>query len=630
VSGKCTPEYNAETRRLQKEAADLRAVIKAIDDGDFGRVIRAKAKEFAGDKALDSQGVVDKVREYVNQFAEHDEREVRDAISGYGQERAPRTLSDDQQRMKDIKKELREQSAREDSAPSKEEKARRTALKRELAEVKERIASGKYDKAPREPREWSPETKKMMADVEAEKLQLEKLKHSLALKNRTWPAKVKDATLAYSRSMILLGYHVLGKLAAYSAIEAGTLPLRALTSEILRRTPGLRDTFEKAPIAGGGFSAKAIKKAWGTMVDAETRKAMRDRLIRGFSDEDVLYGKKKDFQTPHPLLEMSGRLHEMIKTPLERAGFQYANEMYLAADLRELKRQDPSLTEEEAMDQATSTEATLARQAKSYAVGKEWVLKGDSELVNGWKAMLRALKGKEGDVRYALTNGLVSFLEYMEPIIKVPANLVSETASYTPLGLGKSGIAGIAHAIRQSKEIKALSTDEAEYIANNLVKGTLGSAAMAAYWYGRHGMTGYEQEGDYKKHPDREADTATIAGHKVGKWAFHHPLTAIGQLVATVGRVYDEKHSLGEGIRAGTTGLLDQLPFVNTLEYNGESLKDLPHFGKFLGKQASNFIPQAVKEFAKDIDPAKRRKTKTGTDVIQSSIPVARERLPRG
>lgn len=617
---KCTPEYNAETKKLMQEHEDLKRIAKSFETGDFGPAIRAKAKDIAKDKSLSAEEVANKTHEYINQYADHSPREVSDAISGYGHEPEPKTLTEDQQRMKDIKSELREASKKADNVPSPQEKARQTALKRELKDVQDRIASGNYDKPQKTPPEWSPATKKMQSDLAAEKLKLEKLKHSLALKNRSLPEKIKDLTLAASRSAILLGYHVLGKLAAYSGTETLTAPLRAIVSEAYRHIPGIKDVFEKAPVAGGGWLNDAQGKNFSTLFNQETRKAMRDRLIRGFSDEDARLGNKKDFQTAHPLLEMSGRLHEMIKTPVERAGFEMANAHYLAADLRKIKGENPGISDEKAMDLATSPSAIASREAKAYTIGKERVLKGDSELVNAWKAGLRMLKGKEGDSRYRLTRGLVSFAEYMEPIVKVPANLVSEAFKYTPAGIGKALLA--------SKELKNMTEAEAEYIADNLTKGTLGSLVMAAYWYGAADTTGYYQEGDSKKHPNRQPEQTTIGGVTLGKWFSHHPITSIGQMVGTAKRVYNETKSGGEAALKATTGMLDSLPFVNTLEYNGQALKDLPHFGKFVGEEAANFVPQVVKEAAKDTDKAKGRKVTTGTDVFKAAIPGLREQLP--
>lgn len=630
---KCTPEFNAETKKLMAEHEDLKRISRGIDKGNFGEAIRAKAREFAADDKNSTQDVLDKTHEYINEYAPHTKREVADTISGYGK-RKGETKDDLQQRANEINKELREAAKTEDIATGKRDpaaekvatynKTRKTALTRELKDINERIASGKYDKEPPKPVPKTQEVLDKEGEVEAARREIDRLRHSRELKNRTVGRKIADSAIGYINFSILSGYHILGKLLAYTGVELATKPLHGIVSEVYRHLPKTDRIFEKAPIAGGGFNPKAEGAVLKSIGDPGLYKAMKQRQTRGFSDWDAKYGDKADYEVTHPWLEFFGRLHNTIKTPTEYASMQKAKVLEDAAFVR--AKMAEGIDHEEIMDQLNSPVVQNMNWAKAYISGKEAVLKGDNRVVSAYKNAIRTLEGTEGSSKDRIGRALSYFVRSQNPVVKIPANMINRTLDYAGGGLAKAAFA--------AKDIDKMSNAEAEYIANKLVHGTVGTMAMAAYWYYRHSMSGYYQEGD-NKNPNFEEDTATIAGHKIPSAVFHHPLTNLGQLITTIGRIYDKTEGTPlekatTGISKGSFDMVKQLPFMEWIQHQEDAFKNSKSISKFAGQEASTLIPGLVKDVAKDTDfNAKKRKTSSGLDVLKSNIPGARETLPR-
>lgn len=626
---KCTPQFNEETRKLQAQLKDLQRIDRGAKKGDFGEAIRAKAKEFAKDESLSSQDVLNKTHEYINQYAPHSLDEVSGKITGSSTVRTPRTKTADEARLADIKKELRAEEIKRTNPPPADRpkdpsavynQRRMAQLENERKEIEDRIASGKYEKDDSAKPVVTKSNEVLAAERElaASKHELDKLRHSVELKNRSFGRKTADLVLGSIRASILSGYHVLGKLAAYSAVELPSKILHAAVSEAYRHIPKLGDIFEKAPDAGGGLNWNAEKALYASLKDPEMRKAAWQRLTRGFSDWDAMYGEKADFQVTHPWLEFFGRLHNAIKTPTEFASMQRSKILYDAQMIRELQKE--GLGHEEIMDQVNSPVAQGMNWAKAYIRGKESVLKGDNVVVNGYKGLIRILKGKEGDSRSRVTRALAYFMESQTPIVKVPTNIAGRVIDYTPVGAIK--------ALAASKELKNMSEGEAEYIAKNLVHSTVGAAALTAFWLYRHHFTGFYQQGDAKK--NREAET--LDNVKATKVAFHHPLTMLAQMVGTIGRIYDETRGtplqkLAVGTTKGYLGVLEQVPF-SPLKGQEDAFKNADSMGKLAGREASTFVPGLLNDIAQDTDPKKNRTARTGVDAIKKKIPGLRETLP--
>lgn len=100
----CTPQYNEETRRLMRHAADLRRVADGAKTGDFGAAIRAKANEVIDRGETDPQKVIDAVHGFINEHVPHSKEEVAQAIA----DRKPRTPSEAAERRAQVRAQIRD------------------------------------------------------------------------------------------------------------------------------------------------------------------------------------------------------------------------------------------------------------------------------------------------------------------------------------------------------------------------------------------------------------------------------------------------------------------------------------------------------------------------------------------
>ena len=502
--------------------------------------------------------------------------------------------------------------------------ARRKALQREVEDLKRRIATGDYDKPEKVAPEYTRATLKLQAERDTIKRKLDMFVAAREAKNLSVPRKIANFAVALHRAAILSGYHVLGKLAAYSASELVTAPLNSIVSEALRRVPGLSKVYEKAPVAGAGFVAKAEAARYKALVDPETWKRAGKAITQGFDDMDAMFGDKADHLSVNRWLEIPGRIHSAEKTPLKASAEAHARVLYQAQRLREMKVENPKSTDSELMAKVMEPEEQAAILGKAYTKGQEAILQNDNAAVQAYRGFVRILRGKEGDATSRLRNAIAYFLEYELPIVKVPANLVDRLSGYTP-------VIGQAKALASLGKLDKMTEAQAEYIARNLNNSTIGTVAALAGWYGYKSISGYYQEGDNKK--GREAETATIGDVTVPRAVFHHPLAGVMQMWATIHRVYDEKHGGAGGAvsggLAGARGAIEQLPFLDYITRQGTNFKDAESLGNWAGKEVAELIPQGIKDFAKDTDPAKSRKAKGFTQQLQAGIPGQREKLPQ-
>lgn len=168
---KCSPEYNEQTKKMMRDLAELRRVDAALESGDFGSVIRAKAKAMVELGESDTGKIVDAAHRYVNQFAEHSKEEVANEISGYGKERKP-TTDPVQQRLNALNAELRDLQRAHDELTGKTDpdakakRARETGLRNQIAEITRKLEYGDQAAEKRSPLS-NAEIERLKADRDA-------------------------------------------------------------------------------------------------------------------------------------------------------------------------------------------------------------------------------------------------------------------------------------------------------------------------------------------------------------------------------------------------------------------------------------------------------------------------------
>jgi hypothetical protein len=222
------------------------------------------------------------------------------------------------------------------------------------------------------------------------------------------------------------------------------------------------------------------------------------------------------------------------------------------------------------------------------------------------------------------------------PIVKIPLNLVSETANYTA-GL-PVGLARVAHAYATGFD--GLKPVEKTAIIRQLSKGSLGAAVFMLGFCNPNNVGGY-----YQKYEKREADEAQAGGAKlfgtnIPRILLHNPLLEVAQIGATLRRVSDSRskktqedpNGLGVGMLAAGLGVIDEIPFVSGTTAL-DKLSDPSQRSSALGRMiASRTIPGGLdwiaQETDRDYDGPIKRKPTTVLENLKAGIPGLRQTVP--
>lgn len=554
-------------------------------------------------------------------------RDVRDAISGYGQARkGSRDLAE--ARLAGVKREMRLLSKIEDAEagvqPAKagvprraspqikamEKRLRDTMRKQGLdrnmrldayrarltsqkADLERQLATGDFSPVGRPQAVEDASTRQLRAEIEKLKNRIDTEVKKIQRANRTWPEKTRDLFLKWRRATLLSSTQTVGKL--LSAAETRTLvttPVEQLIGAGWSKVPGIRRIAAMAP-REGTVSLRAEAKAWASAFSKETWKDAWETGApkwaggggQGKGELDLLYGKKSDF--PPEVLDFFGHLHAGLKTLAKRPEFERS----LALRYEHAARAGIDTTLPE-------VQAEIA--AKAYADANRAVLLQDNALVDGFRAF-------QGMLRNRGATGLAAATDFFLPIVKVPANYVAEAAEY-----GFGPMRALNRVIWKGG-IEGLEEKDAEYIMRNLKKGTLGTSLLALGYYGYDKIGGYRQRNEHRG--DGEVQPMTIRmnlfGHQVDipHALLHAPALEMVQVGATLHRLQDayadkgKEHGTMAGALAGTRGLLEQVPFYGELLRTQQGLESPTGFMNYAGNLArSLFLPPDVQRLANVLD----------------------------
>lgn len=503
--------------------------------------------------------------------------------------------------------------------------ALKTRLKNSAEKYRERTASGDFGPRPKpKPTALDSEGLRLKAQNERAKQEFQTALIKDRLENRTDLEKAQDTLVRWRRGFLLSGPVTLAKLTGAAVLRAVTTPLEELTGAALGKVvPSL---MERAP-RHGGFNAEAEAKA----ITSVFTKGMDDAfktLTSGKSDLDVLYGKgvggkvRQSDVIPQSVIDFFGHLHGALKAPIKRAEFERSMVKRTAVAIRNgVDVGDPLV--QQALSVAAYKDANRAIFMQDNIVSKAWNTGlGGLENIN--------IDGK----RSAVGKAVGTTLRTLMPIVKVPTNIVAEAAEYT--------IGSVTGSVQLARAWKAgmenLKPEQADAIARQLKKGSLGAAALLLGYYNKDNFGGFYQQGEKRKKSDVEVGAARIDGQDIGKSLIHSSLVETIQLGATISRIQEQKvkhgsNSLPDSIGLATLGLAEELPFVrtpieigklfdkNTRPYTeGELVKGL-------------VVPAAVSQTAQYFDRDERgdpikRKATTIPEHIESGIPGLREKLP--
>lgn len=498
--------------------------------------------------------------------------------------------------------------------------AREKRAETTIAQLQAKLDAGDFSKPERkEPAPPSPRLRAAQAKLERIRQEFREGQVKEQLAARTPTEKALDTFAKWRRAFLLSSPTTLAKLTSAGFERIGFTPgEEAVGAGFSAAFPKLA---EKAP-REGGMSVRAEAKA----LTQGFTKGMADAaeiLKTGKSDLDVLYGPKSPM--PRDAADFLGAVHGALKAPTKRAEFARSFEKRTEWAIRQgLDVSDPVVQSRIALD--------------SYKDANRAIFMQDNRLVSAWKRGLAALEQPNKDTgrpspfgKAAATAGKVLF-----PIVKVPTNIVAETAQYA---LGSVyGSAKLAQAY--ARGIENLTPTEADSIMRSLKKGSVGAAGIALGYFAADQIGGYYQPG---KRNDRDVKFGSVRlfGLDVPSMLIHNPLLETLQLGATIRRVADSKlrkkdpesQGVGAGVMAAALGLLEEVPFVREPVEMAKVMD--PHMrDSAIGQTVESFVvPSGIAWIARQIDKEHgetvKRKPQGILQHIEEGIPGLRSTLPK-
>lgn len=595
-------------------------------------IIRGMARAKLEEGVTDAHDIIDAIHAAINEHTPLWKNEIADIISGYGQKRdTPATKSDLQQRILQLKRDLREAYHPKATPKTPEERrnaTRQAQIKKEIQHLQDQIKSGNFAKPQRGPIQYDEATRQLQAQLEVARRQADREMRRLEYQNRSRAGKIADTFLAFHRAMILSGLGTLEHLTGAVTSRLIFEPIEDVAGGLLHHVPGIRKYSEAATTEGGGFNAHALAAGYGKTFSKQTLTDMRDKVVRGFSDLQAVM--KDPYNSNHQLLDMVGHVHDALKTPAENFAYAKALVTYAQQMRAKLARSGMSSAE---MDKAMSDPAMVASaQAAAYEQALRAKLQADNVAVTMYRAAEGILRrqGKGGEVMAGIMN-------YMLPIVKIPTNLADEVVSYA---MGEIRAAGAA-ALNGGKDIEP---ELANYIMRNLKKGLVGKALMAIAWLGASAFGAMYDEQRRKHAGEPDYGEIRVNGVTIPKELLHSPAFSLMMATALARRVFDQETSkeqrkalpvergaaVASGAGHAVLGVANTIPFLEEPQQLYEALKSGSGMSDYLGKQVSSNVPQALKDIAKwtDSEQALKRHPQGFAQEVESGIPGLRENVP--
>jgi hypothetical protein len=594
------------------------------------RIIRAMARAKVEEGFTDANAIVDEIHAAINDHTPLWKNEIADIITGIGQPKRKATQTELQERLNQLKRDLKATYHPKPAAKTPDEKAnaaQQTRLRNQIADLQGQINRKDFSKPEKRALAYDTTTQKLQLDLAAAKREADKLMAKIQRANRTPLRKTVDTMAELYRASILSGYTVFEHLAGASVGRLISSPLEQLAGEILHHVPGLRGISERAPTEGGGFQGRALAEGYKAIGAAETRKAMVDKVVRGYSDRQAMYDKHADYDGA--FLSVVGHLHDTIKTPVEQFAFYKALTTINGQMRKQLARDGKSPDE---IDAELANEYTQSRNgALAYAYSKAAKLQGDNWLADVIQGAIRNIssKGAHG----AVAGGL---LKLTMPIIRIPTNFAKETAEYATGFANALATAIYHHGEDFTPEIN-------DNIMRNLKKGLVGAALAPLFWilYTEMGALWDEQRKKKAGEPEY-GDIRTPLG-TINHHLLHIPLVEFGQAVALARRVWEQQNgkldkktgqlksadqAAGDAAIHAAVDVGRTLPFAQASKDFIDGMRDASSLGDYTGRIASGFVPQIVQQIARGNDPDQApRKPHGFVEQIEQGIPGLRENV---
>lgn len=513
--------------------------------------------------------------------------------------------------LREYRQELRDSANPKRSPEEIKLQAIKTRIATQTAEYNQRLASGDFETRPkRTPVVLDEDATKAKAELERLKEKWKEGNRKLELSRRPTWQKVLDKFVSIERAFKLSSPVVFGKLTAAAFTRFAT----TLTEEVVGSglSKALPELASRAP-REGGINVKAMAKG---LTEAITKgmKDAYDTLIKGETDVEVAAGNKQ--KRDRDWMNIIGQVHGMIKAPVKRAEFTLSLEKRIAHAIKNgVDVTDPAV-QTRLLGEALDDGYRSIFMQDNFAARK----------FNNLATMMEL--DKKAPILGKVSAATMRFLL---PIVRVPMNIVSETAQGiygVPVGSIK-----LVQAMRNG--IRDLPPEQADAIMRNLKKGSIGAALMALGYLSPENVGGYDwrekrQEGDVKTGGFKVFDV------NMPRWMTHAPWFELMQFGATIRHVKDQtvkatgdSKGIDEGLWAAGFGLLEQTPFYGEMLRAGRASEGTTLRNQFLGELLKGTLePAALQKIAEWSDEDVKRNPKTITEHLEMGIPGLRQNVP--
>lgn len=595
------------------------------------------------------------------------EREVRDALSGYGEVRKPS--------QEDLAVQIREQTAMMRLASGKEDvlsgkaplksgfqfdapNEKIDAIKRELkalikekgldkeakseedmwataietwrkrkaTEIKgkiETLAKMKRGELPSPRQVIKPTTSediKLQAEAQKYKHLIDVEKRKIQLANRNTVEKAIDWIPKSKRFSILLGYKVLGKLSAAGAWQSLIMtPSRKVIQTGLGYIPGISKIAERAPTEGR-LSAKTLSENYAQWWNKTAWEDVGKTLKTGKSEIDLInrqFHGDKDIEQGH-WTDLVMNSHAAIKTLPKRS--EYFSSVQAASEWAVKNGMDIK---------SAQTQVMIHDLAYNNAVRNIFMNK--NRVTDAYKMGIGSLERSGGIGGKALA----ALLKVDMPIVQVPTNIANDMSSYI------GGLAKAAWTVGYHGKGKAenLTPQQSDHVMRSLGKQAIGALGMGMAYYFFKNLGGLYHQG---KKEDIKEGSIRLGDNKdapvISSVFLHHPALVAGMFAADIEQQIEDAKAKGKPITipdAMVKSVYQVAKTIPLLESPSESLKTLESSGsvsRAVAQSVAGYIPQVVKEIAKDTDTDKEgntvsRKPETFADQLKVNVPILREQV---
>ena len=462
--------------------------------------------------------------------------------------------------------------------------------------------------------------------------QLERLKDDLAIAREKakeaakpkWQKRLNTGA-EIAREAAISGYHILGKIVAYTAWKIPEFVATESTGAIIKRMPGFAKIRAKANLELG--EEKDTLAKFFTAMATDGMRDAKQVLTTGRSDLKIEVGNKKLNARPIKWWHFSGISHMVEKSLLFRGDFEVRLTKATAAAQR------AGLDTKDGMVQAG-----LRQEAGNYA--DRAILQEQNKFAEIVNEGFRRLDAEDPETkqvdkdRAVISFALKTFVT--KGIVKTPANYIWQSFARTPLSLLR-GTGGLIKANLQG--VDKLSPKEANTIARCFKVGLVGTGMFI---WGAIDATkdpkdrifgGYYQPGDKRSPDDVEFARMRVDGHQLWHIATHSPITEPAQMGSTMMRVLmshkrgKEDKGVMEAAMASILALASMAPIANPITQVSKDVEQ-GHGDQILWDEIANLVPGLVANIAEDVDKGTKRKATGPVDTIKAKIPILRSELP--